>query len=108
MVMTLPKDEQKHSKLLKRPGVDGLTFEGGIPILTGELSVRLCPLYLREIGEYTFLRKLDERDIDARDIDHAATFLMRHDVQPTRRNCFKLMLGARLALLLANQNEGEA
>jgi hypothetical protein len=108
MVVTLPRDEQKHSKLLRRPSEHGMTFEDGIPVLTGELSMVLCPLYLRKVGEVTFLDKLEEGNIDKRDVDYAAAFLERHNVQPTRRNCFKLMLGARLHLLFADQYEGEA
>jgi hypothetical protein len=108
MIATLSKDEQQHSKLIRRPGVDGMTFEGGIPVLTGELSMVLCPLYLRKVGEVTFLDKLEEGSIDKHDIDYAAVFLEAHNVQPTRRNCFKLMLGARLNLLFADQDEDEA
>lgn len=106
MVMTMEKDEQKRSKPLKRPGTDGLQFEGFAPVLTGEMTMQLSPLYLREIGGYTFLRKLQEKSLDARDIDNAVEFLIEHHVQPTKENVFRLWMSARLDLLLEAKQPG--
>lgn len=102
MVMILERRERAQDKLIKRPDGDRLAFEGGIGELTGELSAELCPLYLQEIGSVTFLRKLGEQSFDAEDLDHVAEFLMKHDVKPNARNCFRLILGARLNLEVEN------
>lgn len=107
MVMTMERNEQKRSKLLKRPGTDGLQFDGGVPVLTGEMGLELCPLYLSEIGTHTFLRRLEEKSFDAVDRDYMAEFLMRQGIQPTKDNAFRLMMGARLHLMFADRLEGQ-
>lgn len=104
MVMTMQRNEQ--SKLLMRPGDDGVQFEGFAPVLTGEMTMRLSPLYLREIGGYTFLRKFREKSMDAEDIDNACGFLMQHRVQPTRDNVFRLWIAAKLDLILEAKRPG--
>lgn len=102
MVTTLDR-EQKRSEPLMRPGNDGAKFVGCVPVMSGELSMKLCPLYLCEIGKQTFLRKLREQSFDKQDLHHVAKFLVRHGVQPNKDNAFRLMFGARLDLLLEDR-----
>lgn len=99
MVATLQREKQAHSKLLMRPDGDKLAFQGGIPVLTGEMGMELYDLYLDEIGRFSFMRKLEDQSFDAEDMNHVAEFLIRYDIQPTVENCFSLVMGARLHLL---------
>ena len=101
MVVTL----ERRSKLLKHPDDNGVRFDGGISVLTGELGMKLYDSYLDEIGWVTFLRKIEEGSFDAADLDHVVDFLVHHGIQPTKDNAFRLMMGARVHLLLANRRE---
>ncbi len=104
MVMTLSRDKQ--SRLLKRPGEDGVQFADFAPILTPEMTMRLSPLYLRKIGEDTFVRKFKQKSMDAEDIDYVCEFLIEHRVQPTRDNVFRLWIAAKLDLILEAKRPG--
>ncbi len=95
------RNEREHNKLMLRPDGNRLAFQGGIPVLTPEMGMELCPLYLDEIGRHTFLRKIEEEDFQAEDIDHMAQFLMHHGVQPSAENCFRLLMGARIDMIFA-------
>jgi hypothetical protein len=99
-------ERNEQSRLLKRPGDDGVQFEGFEPILTGEMTMQLSSLYLRQIGEYTFLRKFEEKSMDARDINNTVEFLIEHRVQPTKDNVFRLWIAARLDLILDAKRPG--
>ncbi len=104
MVMLLERDEQ--NKLLKRPGENGVTFEGGVPVLKGMLSVRLGLLYSRKIGEVTLQRKLEGHSMDAQDIDYAVDFLIEHHVRPTPENVARLWTAAQLYLMFDAKSPG--
>ena len=94
MAMTIERD-----KLKMLPDGDGVRFEGGATILTGEMGLDLYDPYLDEIGRATFLRKVEEQTFDATDMGHAMEFLMHNDIQPNSENAFRLVYGARMHLL---------
>ncbi len=99
MTMTMERDEQ--SMLL-----DSVSFEGFAPILTGEMTMRLSPLYLRQVGEYTFVQKFKDKSMGTDDINYAATFLIEHRVRPTKDNVFRLWMAAHLDLILEAKRPG--
>ncbi len=71
------------------------------PVLTGEMSMELCPLYLEEIGAQTFMGKLETHTFGAGDVSQVYDFLVRHDVEPTKDNAFRLTMGAHFRLFIA-------
>lgn len=103
MVQTLERRERAHNKLTFLPDGDKFTAKGGIAELTGELTAEFSLLYLNEINSVTFIRKLAVQDFNTEDLGHVAEFLREHNVRPTARNCFRLILGARLRLALEDR-----
>ncbi len=78
---------------------NSMTYQGGIPILTGEMGRELCIDYLNEVGRIPFLRKLKTQEFTARDHTRVMIFLMLHNIQPSIENCYKLVTAAGLELL---------